>query len=47
METYYTKQEYTELKRTLERKIRNLEKRNKQLAEKLEKCNQLLNLLTK
>lgn len=47
METYYTKQEYIELKRTLERKIRNLEKRNKQLIEKLEKCNQLLNLLTK
>ena len=47
METYYTKQEYIELKRTLERKVRNLEKRNKQLTEKLEKCNQLLNLLTK
>lgn len=37
METYYTKKEYNDMKRSLEKKIELLEKQNKRLVDKLKK----------
>ena len=37
METYYTKKEYNDMKRSLEKKIQLLERQNKSLKDKLKK----------
>ena len=37
METYYSKKEYNDMKRTLEKRIQVLERQNKQLFDKLQK----------
>ena len=37
METYYSKKEYNDMKRTLEKRIQVLERQNKQLSDKLQK----------
>lgn len=37
METYYTKKEYNDMKRSLEKRILLLEKQNKRLVDKLKK----------
>jgi chaperonin cofactor prefoldin len=37
METYYTKKEYNDMKRSLEKKIQMLERQNKSLTDKLKK----------
>ena len=37
METYYSKKEYNDMKRVLEKKIQVLERQNKQLSDKLQK----------
>lgn len=41
METYYTKKEYNDMKKSLERKIQLLEKHVKKLEEKLQKQNEV------
>ena len=37
METYYTKKEYNDMKRSYEKKIQLLERQNKSLADKITK----------
>ena len=37
METYYSKKDYNDMKRTLEKRIQVLERQNKQLSDKLQK----------
>jgi chaperonin cofactor prefoldin len=37
METYYSKKEYNDMKRVLEKRIQVLERQNKQLSDKLQK----------
>ena len=37
METYYTKKEYNDMKRSLEKKIQMLERQNKSLTDNLKK----------
>lgn len=37
METYYTKKEYNDMKRSLEKKVQMLERQNKSLTDKLKK----------
>ena len=37
METYYSKKEYNDMKRSLEKKIQLLERQNKSLKDKLKK----------
>jgi chaperonin cofactor prefoldin len=37
METYYSKKEYNDMKRILEKRIQVLERQNKQLSDKLQK----------
>lgn len=37
METYYTQKEYNDMKRTLEKKVRLLERQNQSLKDKIEK----------
>ena len=39
MDTYYSKKEYNEMKRSLEKKILMLERQNKRLSDKLKKLN--------
>jgi chaperonin cofactor prefoldin len=39
MYTYYSKKEYNEMKRSLEKKILMLERQNKRLSDKLKKLN--------
>lgn len=37
METYYSKKEYNDMKRSLEKKIQLLERQNKSLTDKIKK----------
>ena len=39
MDTYYSKAEYNEMKRSLEKKISLLERQNKRLSDKLKELN--------
>lgn len=39
MDTYYSIKEYNEMKRSLEKKILMLERKNKRLSDKLKKLN--------
>jgi chaperonin cofactor prefoldin len=39
MDTYYSKKEYNEMKRSLEKKILMLERQNKRLSDKIKKLN--------
>lgn len=39
MDTYYSKVEYNEMKRSLEKKISLLERQNKRLSDKLKELN--------
>ena len=46
METYYTKKEYNDMKKLLEKKIQMLEKQNKKLMDKIQKQNEFIALIT-
>jgi prefoldin subunit 5 len=46
METYYSKKEYNDMKKLLERKIQMLEKQNKKLMDKIQKQNEFIALIT-
>lgn len=39
MDTYYSKKEYNDMKRSLEKKIELLERQNKRLSDKIKKLN--------
>ena len=46
METYYSKKEYNDMKKLLEKKIQILEKQNKKLMDKIQKQNEFIALIT-
>jgi hypothetical protein len=46
METYYSKKEYNDMKKLLEKKIQMLEKQNKKLVDKIQKQNEFIALIT-
>jgi prefoldin subunit 5 len=46
METYYSKKEYNDMKKLLEKKIQMLEKQNKKLMDKIQKQNEFIALIT-
>ena len=46
METYYSKKEYVDMKKLLEKKIQMLEKQNKKLMDKIQKQNEFIALIT-
>ena len=46
METYYSKKEYNDMKKLLEKKIQMLEKQNKKLMDKIQKQNEFIALVT-
>ena len=47
METYYSKKEYNDMKKTLEKRIQLLEKQNAKLVEKNHKLTEAYELITK
>ena len=47
METYYSKKEFNDMKKTLEKKILLLEKRNQKLMEKIKEQQMFIDLMTK
>ena len=47
METYYTKKEYNDMKKSLERKIQLLEKQNEKLVKKINALTEAYDLITK
>ena len=47
METYYSKKEFNDMKKTLEKKILLLEKRNQKLMEKVKEQQKFIDLMTK
>lgn len=47
METYYTKKEYNEMKKSLEKKIALLEKQNQKLTIKVKEQKEFIDLMTK
>lgn len=47
METYYSKKEFNDMKKTLEKKILLLEKRNQKLMEKVKEQQTFIDLMTK
>ena len=47
METYYSKKEFNDMKKTLEKKILLLEKRNQKLMEKIKEQQKFIDLMTK
>lgn len=47
METYYSKKEFNDMKKTLEKKILLLEKRNQKLMEKIKEQQTFIDLMTK
>ncbi len=46
MEVYYSKKEYKDMKKLLEKKIQMLEKQNKKLMDKIQKQNEFIALIT-
>lgn len=46
METYYSKKEYNDMKKLLEKKIQMLEKQNKKLMDKIQKQDEFIALIT-
>ena len=46
MEVYYSKKEYKDMKKILEKKIQMLEKQNKKLMDKIQKQNEFIALIT-
>ena len=46
METYYSKKEYNDMKKLLEKKIQMLEKQNKKLMDQIQKQNEFIALIT-
>ena len=46
MEVYYSKKEYKDMKKLLEKKIQMLEKQNKKLVDKIQKQNEFIALIT-
>ena len=46
METYYSKKEYNDMKKLLEKKIQMLEKQNKKLMDNIQKQNEFIALIT-
>ena len=46
MEVYYSKKEYKDMKKLLEKKIKMLEKQNKKLMDKIQKQNEFIALIT-
>lgn len=47
METYYSKKEFNDMKKTLEKKILLLEKRNQKLMDKIKEQQTFIDLMTK
>lgn len=47
METYYSKKEFNDMKKTLEKKVLLLEKRNQKLMEKVKEQQKFIDLMTK
>ena len=47
METYYSKKEFNDMKKTLKKKILLLEKRNQKLMEKIKEQQTFIDLMTK
>ena len=47
METYYSKKEFNDMKKALEKKILLLEKRNQRLMEKIKEQQTFIDLMTK
>lgn len=46
METYYSKKEYNDMKKSLEKKISILEKQNQKLSEKIKEQKEFIALVT-
>lgn len=46
METYYSKKEYNEMKKSLEKKISILEKQNQKLSKKVKEQEEFIALVT-